>query len=165
MKEVDIRKYAEMMKELELTGLEITEDGRTVRLERMPAAPVERIFYQADMSGFALGSAPGFGPGRAGTPGSTPEAGTPGQTVQSPDNVQGDNIVSPMVGVFYSSPAENAEPYVQKGDQVRKGDTLCIIEAMKLMNEITAERDGVITDICVSNGQVVDYGTVLFKIA
>lgn len=165
MNEGNIRKYAEMMKELELTGLEITEEGKTVRLERTPAAPVERIFYQADMSGFALGGAPGFGTGRTSVPDAYEQTGTPGQTVQSPDRVQGDNVTSPMVGVFYSSPAENADPFVKKGDRVKKGDTLCIIEAMKLMNEITAERDGVITDICADNGQIVDFGTVLFKIA
>ena len=61
-------------------------------------------------------------------------------------------------------PAENAEPYVSIGDHVKKGQTLCIIEAMKLMNEITAEEDGVISDICVTNGQVVEYGTELFRI-
>ena len=137
----------------------------TVRLERTPAAPVERIVYQADTNGFALGGAPGFGHGRTGEAESADMAGTPGRTVQSPDRVQGDSVTSPMVGVFYSSPAENAEPFVKKGDRVKKGDTLCIIEAMKLMNEITAERDGVITEICADNGQIVDFGTVLFKIA
>ena len=69
-----------------------------------------------------------------------------------------------MVGVFYAAPAENAEAFVHVGDRVSKGQTLCIIEAMKLMNEITAEQDGVITEICVTNGQVVEYGTELFKI-
>ena len=69
-----------------------------------------------------------------------------------------------MIGVFYQAPAENEEPFVKKGDHVKKGDTLCIIEAMKLMNEVTAERDGVIKDICVSNGDTVEFGTVLFLI-
>ena len=73
-------------------------------------------------------------------------------------------MTSPLVGLFYAAPAENAEPYVSIGDHVKKGQTLCIIEAMKLMNEITAEEDGVISDICVTNGQVVEYGTELFRI-
>ena len=60
--------------------------------------------------------------------------------------------------------AENADPYVTIGDNIKKGQTLCIIEAMKLMNEITAEEDGVILEICVTNGQVVEYGTELFRV-
>jgi acetyl-CoA carboxylase biotin carboxyl carrier protein len=77
---------------------------------------------------------------------------------------EADKITSPIVGVFYAAPAENAEPFVSIGDRVRKGQTLCIIEAMKLMNEITAEEDGVIEKICVTNGQVVEYGTELFRL-
>ncbi len=74
------------------------------------------------------------------------------------------SIKSPIVGIFYSAPAENADPYVVAGESVKKGQTLCIVEAMKLMNEITAETDGVIAEVCVTNGQVVDYGTELFRI-
>lgn len=74
------------------------------------------------------------------------------------------DICSPMVGVFYRAPAENAAPFVQVGDCIHKGDVLCLIEAMKLMNEIVAEYDGVITEVCAENGQVVDYGHVLFRI-
>jgi acetyl-CoA carboxylase biotin carboxyl carrier protein len=70
-----------------------------------------------------------------------------------------------MVGVFYAAPAENADPFVKVGDRVKKGQTLCIVEAMKLMNEITAERDGQIAAICAQNGQVVDYGCPLFRLA
>ena len=165
MNEENIRKYAEMMKELELTGFEITEDGRTVRLERMPAAPVERIYYQSDMANFAMGSAPGFGTGGVQGFETSGNTHTASQQIHSPEIAPSDNIVSPMVGVFYAAPAENADPFVKTGDRVKKGDTLCIIEAMKLMNEITAERDGVITEVCAENGQVVDFGTVLFKIA
>jgi acetyl-CoA carboxylase biotin carboxyl carrier protein len=69
-----------------------------------------------------------------------------------------------MVGVFYAAPAENADPFVKVGDRVKKGQTLCIVEAMKLMNEIVAERDGTITAICAENGQVVDYGCPLFRL-
>ena len=73
-------------------------------------------------------------------------------------------VCSPMVGVFYASAAENAAPYVRKGDHVKKGQTLCIVEAMKMLNEITAEEDGVISDVCVTNGQVVEFGTELFRL-
>ena len=68
------------------------------------------------------------------------------------------------MGVFYSSPAENAAPYVSVGDSVTEGQVLCIVEAMKLMNEITAEYSGTIAQIMATNGQVVEYGTELFRI-
>ena len=71
---------------------------------------------------------------------------------------------SPVVGIFYAAPAENADLYVSIGDTVKKGQTLCIVEAMKMMNEITAEEEGVISKICVTDGQVVEYGTELFRI-
>ena len=75
------------------------------------------------------------------------------------------NIVkSPMVGTFYAKPSPDAEPYVKVGDTVKKGDILCIIEAMKLMNEIESEYDGVVTEILIEDGKPVDYGKPLFKI-
>ena len=136
MDEANIRKYAHLMKELELTGLEIRENDRVVRLERtLTAAPVVTV-PQAAPAPEAQRTAPGVG-----------EV----------------NVESPMVGVFYSAPAENSEPFVKVGDRVKKGDTLCIIEAMKLMNEISADQDGEITEVCAANGQVVEYGSVLFR--
>ena len=73
-------------------------------------------------------------------------------------------VASPMVGVYYAAPAPDKEPFVRVGDRVSKGDVLCIIEAMKLMNEITSDRDGVIVEICVENGQIVEYDQPLFRI-
>jgi acetyl-CoA carboxylase biotin carboxyl carrier protein len=134
MDEASIRKYAKLMRELELTGLEITEGNTVVRLERGGSAP----------------------------------AAAPGAVIPLPERQaeaeKGEVIASPMVGVFYAAPAENAAPYVAVGDRVKAGDTLCIIEAMKLMNEITAEKDGVIAEVCAGNGQVVEYGTPLFRL-
>ena len=138
MNETDIRRYAELMRELELTGLEITEGDRVVRLERTNSVP----------AGTAAAPVSPSVPGTA-----SPESGG-GYT----------SVKSPLVGVFYAAPAENAAPYVAVGDRVRKGQILCIVEAMKLMNEITAEEDGVIQQVCVSNGQVVEFGTELFRI-
>lgn len=145
MNETDIRKYAELMKELELTGLEITEGDKVVRLERTsPApAPVQTIAVPA--------AAPVAAP--------VPAAEAP---VAAGDYI---SVKSPMVGVFYAAPAENASPFVSLGDTIEKGKTLCIIEAMKLMNEICADEGGVISKICVTNGQVVEYGTELFRIS
>lgn len=138
MKESDIRKYAGLMEELGLTGLEITEDNKVVRLERsLPAAIRETVPVSLSQ-----------------------EAVSP---QEQPVQASGREVKSPMVGVFYAGPAENAEPYVSVGDAVKKGQTLCIVEAMKLMNEITAEEDGVISQICVTDGQVVEYGTTLFR--
>lgn len=69
-----------------------------------------------------------------------------------------------MVGVFYVAPSPGAEPFVRVGSKVKKGETLCILEAMKLMNEVVAECDGEIAEICVNDGDLVEYGRVLFRI-
>lgn len=74
------------------------------------------------------------------------------------------DIKSPMVGVFYSAPSPEAEPFVKRGSHVKKGDTLCIIEAMKLMNEVVAERDGEIVEVLAKSGELVEFGQVLFRI-
>jgi acetyl-CoA carboxylase biotin carboxyl carrier protein len=74
------------------------------------------------------------------------------------------DITSPMVGTFYRAPAPNADPFVEIGEPVKKGQTLCIIEAMKLMNEIESEADGVVTAIHVENGKPVEYGQKLFSV-
>ena len=137
MKETDIRKYAELMKELGLTGLEITEDNSKVRLERTASIQSNEILY------------------------SVPESVSPAPAIENRNYT---SVTSPIVGVFYAAPAENADPYVVAGDTVKRGQTLCIVEAMKLMNEITAEEDGIVTEVCVTNGQVVEYGTELFRI-
>ena len=73
-------------------------------------------------------------------------------------------IKSPMVGVFYAAPSPDAKPFVEVGSKVKKGDVVCIVEAMKLMNEISAEFDGEVVDVCVHNGDVVEYGQTLFKL-
>ena len=72
-------------------------------------------------------------------------------------------VKSPLVGVYYASPSPDAETFVSIGSKVKKGDVLCIIESMKLMNEITAEQDGEIVDICIKNGDIAEFGQPLFK--
>ena len=139
MEDIDIRKYAGLMRELDLTGLEVTENGATLRLERSLA-----------------GAAPTATPVSAVRP-PLAESAVPGQSGGVTE------IRSPMVGVFYSCPKENEPPFVKAGDAVKKGDVLCIIEAMKLMNEITAEYDGVIEEVCVGDNQVVDFDHILFR--
>ncbi len=158
MNETDIRNYAELMQEMGLTGLEITEDNKKVRLERMPAASFAE---QVLGGGMLQGNIPqGSGNSREGSilrkQGEGESAGAIDQSHRA--------VRSPLVGIFYAAPAENAAPYVSVGDEVKKGQVLCLIEAMKLMNEIVAEEDGVIAQVCVTNGQVVEYGTELFQI-
>ena len=140
MKEEAIRKYASLMRELDLSGLEVKEDGYELRLERgSRQESVKPETYIVEDKATAEAA---------------PEMKTEEGTIVS----------SPMVGVFYASPAENAEPFVKTGSVVKKGDTLCLIEAMKLMNEITAEEDGKILEIFAANGNIVEYGAPLFRI-
>lgn len=142
MNETEIRKYAGLMQELGLTGLEITENDKVVRLERaLPTVAKEVVAVPETVSS------------------SVSKADKEADSTKDYLSVK-----SPVVGVFYAAPAENADPYVAVGDHVKKGQTLCIVEAMKLMNEITAEEDGVIAEICVTNDQVVEFGTELFRI-
>jgi len=72
-------------------------------------------------------------------------------------------VKSPLVGVFYSAPSPDSETFVSIGSKVKKGDVLCIIETMKLLNDVTAEQDGEIVDICIKSGDIAEYGQVLFK--
>lgn len=143
-----IESLAKLMKETGLTGLELVEEGQQLRLERqveVVAAPVAA----------AVPAAP--------VPATGAEA--LGVTHEEPAPVKdGTLVLAPTVGVFYSAPSPDARPFVEVGDQVKKGDTLCIIEAMKLMNEIPAEVDGTIAEVCVGNGQVVEYNQPLFRI-
>ena len=146
MDEKNIRQYAKLMQELGLTGLEIKENGSELRLERMErAAPAAAAV-----------------PVISALPAQEPAAVSIPAAEQVPDDCI--EISSPMVGVFYSAPAENAQPFVSVGDPVKKGDVLCIIEAMKLMNEIVSEYDGVVEEICAVNSQVVDFGHPLFRL-
>ena len=80
------------------------------------------------------------------------------------DNIKLEEILSPMPGTFYSSPTPEDPPFIKKGDKVKKGQVLCIIEAMKIMNEIESEFDGIVTDIKVDNGNPVEYNQKLFLI-
>lgn len=83
--------------------------------------------------------------------------------VQEPED-SANAITAPMVGVFYAAASPDAQPYVSVGSTVKKGDVICIIEAMKLMNEITATQSGTITEVCCANGDIVEFGQALFKI-
>ena len=151
----EIRILAEIMSENGLTAIEITEGESNIRLEKNPPAcvPAAPMPIPAVMPAAPVQAAPA--------------AEAPAQESTVPASGSFSNLTevkSPMVGVFYDSPSPEADPYVKVGDKVKKGDVLCIIEAMKLLNEITAEQDGEIVDICAHNADVVEYGQTLFKI-
>ena len=137
-----IKSLAQIMQASGLTSIEVSEGDTRIRLEKtVHMVPAHYAQHP---------------PGQGG-----PEPETDERVV---DFNLITEVTSPMVGVFYASPSPDAEPYVRVGDRVKKGDVLCIIEAMKVMNEIVSETDGEVVDICVQNGQVVEYSQVLFKI-
>ena len=88
----------------------------------------------------------------------------PSKPISEPIDSNSKEVLSPMPGTFYSAPSPDADPFVKVGDSVKKGDTLCIIEAMKIMNEIEAESSGTISEIVINNGEPVEYNQPLFKI-
>ena len=141
MENKKIRELAAIMKEMGLTVVDYKDDGVSIRIERAAAAAVSP----------ASGS-------------SAADAQIRQAPRDEPDTNDGTIVRSPMVGVFYSSPGADAKPYAQLGDKVSSGDILCMIEAMKIFNEITAENSGVITGIFVENKQIVEYGQPLFRI-
>lgn len=151
----EIRTLAEIMSENGLTAIEITEGESNIRLEKNPPAcvpaapmPIPAVMPAAPVQAASAAEAPA-------QESAAPASGSFSNLTE---------VKSPMVGVFYDSPSPEADPYVKVGDKVKKGDVLCIIEAMKLLNEITAEQDGEIVDICAHNADVVEYGQTLFKI-
>lgn len=141
MDEKEIRKYADLMHELDLTGIEVDSNGAVVRIERASGGT------------------------RRSTKVSNNAARIDEETKASEfTDDRAIEIKSPLVGVFYSSSSEGGEALAQVGKRVKKGELICIIESMKLMNEILSEYDGVITEVCVKNGEAVDFGHILFKI-
>ena len=152
----EIRALAQIMENTGLTSVEIVEGEATIKLERKAEAAPQPVYAPGEQTMSA--------PAQAAR---EPELELEEAKAEPQNEVDFNNlneIKSPMVGVFYAAPSPDAEPYVKVGSRVKKGDVLCIIEAMKLMNEITAEADGEIVDICVKNGEVVEYGQPLFKL-
>lgn len=152
---MDLRKLKTLIELFEASSIveiEITEGEDRVRLVKnsVKVAPVtvETVVPQV------VAPAPAVAP--------TPVA--PATPVSETKQVSGHQVTSPMVGTFYRAPSPGADPFVAVGSQVKKGDTLCIIEAMKLLNEIEAEVSGVVKEILVENGQPVEFGQTLFVI-
>jgi acetyl-CoA carboxylase biotin carboxyl carrier protein len=137
----DLKSLIELLKETDITELLVEKDGTKVKIRR------EKIFSSVEIS-----------------PHKTPaiQESFIKETEEEPQRVI--TVTSPIVGTFYRSPNPDAPPFVETGVKIKKGQVLCIIEAMKLMNEIESEADGTVVKALVENGQPVEYGEPLFLI-
>lgn len=155
----DVKRLIELANKNDLSVLEIeTKKGRRIRIEKnKPVAPA--VAFNATAPTPTVAPAPVQAPVVETAP-VQQSAPTPATTPQP----TGKTIKAPMVGVFYKAASPEAEPYVTVGKTVKKGDTVCIIEAMKLMNEIQAEEDGTIKEILAKDGDIIEYGQPLFVI-
>jgi acetyl-CoA carboxylase biotin carboxyl carrier protein len=155
---MDLRKLKtliDLVSESNVSELEITEAEGKVRIVKgggaqphlgAPALAPAALSPQVQGAGAATGASP--------VPAATPAPAAP----------TGHVVKSPMVGTFYRSASPGAKPFIEVGSQVKEGETVCIIEAMKILNEIEADKGGTITEILVENGQAVEYGQPLFVI-
>ena len=143
----ELRALIRLVEESEIDELEIRRWGKTVRIVKNSGHPGSTSAPPAVPAG---GNASGAEAARA--------------TVPAGNGKPAHEVASPMVGTFYRAPAPEAPPFVEVGDNVRPGQVLCILEAMKLMNELESEVSGVVRKILVENGQPVEYGQVLFEI-
>jgi len=137
-----LKKLIDLVQESGISELEVTEGEEKVKIVKSGGAGTSYV-----------------------SPASTPSAVTPAEptpdATSAPAEHQGHLVKSPMVGTFYRSPSPGAKPFVEVGDTVKSGDVVCIIEAMKLLNEIECDKDGVIKAVLVDNGQPVEYGEPL----
>jgi len=150
----EIRKLIALLEEKNLALFELEVEGFKIKISR--ATPVSAALSAAPA---APAAAPASNPGPVPPVVSAPPQAEPGEAAEGTHHVN-----SPMVGTFYRRPDPTSDPFVEEGDQVKKGQTLCIIEAMKLMNEIESDVDGIITDILVENAKPVEFGQRLFTI-
>ncbi|WP_438865557.1 acetyl-CoA carboxylase biotin carboxyl carrier protein [Neptunicella sp.] len=148
-----IKKLIELVEESGISELEITEGEESVRIHRGSSASAVPMQY----------SVPAPMPQAAPTP--APAAAAPAETAQAqPAEITGHIVRSPMVGTFYTSPSPGAKNFVEVGQQVKVGDPLCIVEAMKMMNQIDADKSGTITQILIENQEPVEFDQPMFVI-
>jgi len=153
---VDIRKVKkliELLEESNIAEIEIHEGEESVRISRQNALTPPTV-----MPGPIFYGAPAV------IPFSQPNVPAPAPETTEADEPSGHLVRSPMVGTFYRAPSPGAKPFVSEGEQVGLGDTLCIIEAMKILNQIEADKAGKVTRILIENGQPVEYNQPLFVI-
>lgn len=150
-----IKKLIELVEESGITELEVSEEEGTVRISR--AAPVAA---PAPVQYVAAPQAPAVPATASAAPAAAPVA-TPAPAAA---DISGHAVLSPMVGTFYRSPSPDAPPFVEVGKTVKVGDSLCIVEAMKMMNRIESDKTGVIKAILVNDGEAVEFDQKLFII-
>jgi len=150
-----LKKLIDLVQESGIAELEVTEGEERVRIARGGAVSVTPLGAAAPAIA-PIGPAPPSAPTGAAAPAPAAAQPAPGE--------QGHVVKSPMVGTFYRAPSPDAKPFVSAGDPVKEGQTICVIEAMKLMNEIECDASGVVKAILVENGQPVEYGQALFII-
>jgi acetyl-CoA carboxylase biotin carboxyl carrier protein len=146
-----LKKLIDLVQESGIGEIEITEGEEKVRISRQAPGGAQVLMAGPGMQ------AMGYGPAGATGPAAAPVA-------PPPPEPKGHQLKSPMVGTFYRAPSPGAPPFVEIGQAVTKGQTLCIIEAMKLLNEIESDASGTVKAILVENGQPVEYGQPLFTI-
>lgn len=151
-----LAEIADVMENRGLTRVRVEEpDGTAVELERASAAQPVAVPMPMPSAMAAPVAAPAAMPAAP-----EPTAQTPAAAPEP----KGTEVTAPMVGVFYAAPAPGDEPFVHVGSKVKAGETLCIIEAMKVLNEVTAEADGEVLEICVADGDLVEFGSCLMRI-
>ena len=158
-----LAEIADVMENRGLTRVRVEEpDGTAVELERASAA--QPVAVPMPMPGAV--TAPAVAPvAMPAAPTVAPAAPEPAaQAPAAAPEPKGTEVTAPMVGVFYAAPAPGDEPFVHVGSKVKAGETLCIIEAMKVLNEVTAEADGEVLEICVADGDLVEFGSCLMRI-
>lgn len=163
----DIVTLIEAVSKNNLTSFVLEENGTKLSLKREKER--ETVVTAVPAPGFApVSAAPMMSQPAAAfqVSGASEASGaeTPAANAESGDIASGNTVSSPLVGTFYASPSPDAEPFVKTGDRVKEGQVLGIIEAMKLMNEIESEYDGVVEAVLVNNEEVVEYGQPLFRI-
>lgn len=151
----DLQAILDLMGQYGLVELEIEGEGQKVRLRKAEPAPAREVVAYA--APYPQGAMP---PGGPAAPGGAPAA--PSAAAAQHSNLK--EITSPMVGSFYRAPSPEADPYVKEGDIVKADTILCIVEAMKVMNEIPAGMAGIVREILIKNGESVEFGQPLFRI-
>jgi len=159
-----IKKLLKILESGEINEIEIEEEGTRVRVVKSKPQDAVQAPQMITYAAPPIQQAP-----QAAAPVAAPPTAPAGKTEEKKQNVSASGkelieVRSPIVGTFYRAPSPNADPYVAVGQQVAKGNILCIIEAMKLMNEIECEYEGKITKILVENAQPVEYNQVLFLV-
>jgi len=147
-----VKKLIELLEQSDVAEIEIHEGEESVRISRHGSASMP-VYMPQPMAA-----------GAAAAPVAPTSAAAPVAADEEDEELSGDIVRSPMVGTFYRAPAPGSKPFVEEGHAVKAGDTLCIIEAMKILNQIECEHSGTVKRILVDNGQPVEYNQPLFVI-